>query len=152
MLDLVRRALKRVLRLVDGPPELPAGEHPELFHSSPRHRTYLLAAWALKHGVGFMGLAGTWLLAGVGAAQTQPQDLWVVVLLAALTCGLFSLQAFVGYASIRLDWEMRWYVLTDRSLRIREGIKRAAQLQHQAEERRVLQCQQQPTADPATAA
>lgn len=31
-------------------------------------------------------------------------------------------QLVVGYASIRLDWEMRWYVLTDRSLRIREGI------------------------------
>ena len=32
------------------------------------------------------------------------------------------LQAPVTYALVRLDYEMRWYVVTDRSLRIREGI------------------------------
>ncbi len=31
-------------------------------------------------------------------------------------------QAALGLALIRLDWEMRWYIMTDRSLRIREGI------------------------------
>jgi len=31
-------------------------------------------------------------------------------------------QAPVTYAMVRLDYEMRWYIVTDRSLRIREGI------------------------------
>jgi hypothetical protein len=30
-------------------------------------------------------------------------------------------QAFVSYAMIRMDWELRWYMTTDRSIRIREG-------------------------------
>jgi len=31
-------------------------------------------------------------------------------------------QAPVTYAMVRLDYEMRWYIVTDRSLRIREGV------------------------------
>lgn len=31
-------------------------------------------------------------------------------------------QAPIGYALVRIDYEMRWYLVTDRSLRIREGI------------------------------
>ena len=30
-------------------------------------------------------------------------------------------QAFVSYAMIRIDWELRWYMTTDSSIRIREG-------------------------------
>lgn len=35
--------------------------------------------------------------------------------------GLLLVQALVSYAVIRIDWEMRWYMTTDRSVRIREG-------------------------------
>jgi uncharacterized membrane protein YdbT with pleckstrin-like domain len=35
--------------------------------------------------------------------------------------GLLAQMPFT-FAAVRLDWEMRWYVTTDRSLRIREGI------------------------------
>jgi hypothetical protein len=31
-------------------------------------------------------------------------------------------QAPIGYALVRIDYEMRWYLVTDRSLRIREGV------------------------------
>lgn len=34
---------------------------------------------------------------------------------------LLVFQAAVSYALLRLDWELRWYMTTDRSLRIREG-------------------------------
>jgi membrane protein YdbS with pleckstrin-like domain len=37
---------------------------------------------------------------------------------------LFLLQLFFTYALLRLDYEQRWYILTDRSLRIREGVLR----------------------------
>jgi membrane protein YdbS with pleckstrin-like domain len=36
--------------------------------------------------------------------------------------GFVVVQAPVTYALIRLDYEMRWYIVTDRSLRIREGV------------------------------
>src|SRR5262249_54563002 len=35
---------------------------------------------------------------------------------------LFLAQIPVTYAVVRLDWEMRWYIVSDRSLRIRAGI------------------------------
>lgn len=38
-----------------------------------------------------------------------------------LAIGLLLVQALVSYAVIRIDWEMRWYMTTDRSVRIREG-------------------------------
>jgi Predicted membrane protein len=34
---------------------------------------------------------------------------------------LLVLGAFWSYALLRIDWELRWYMTTDRSLRIREG-------------------------------
>jgi membrane protein YdbS with pleckstrin-like domain len=34
---------------------------------------------------------------------------------------LLVAQAAISYALLRLDWELRWYMTTDRSLRIREG-------------------------------
>jgi membrane protein YdbS with pleckstrin-like domain len=36
--------------------------------------------------------------------------------------GLWLLSLPLGYALRRLEWELRWYIMTDRSLRIREGV------------------------------
>jgi len=36
--------------------------------------------------------------------------------------GLFLLQLPLTYAVVRLNYELRWYIVTDRSLRIREGV------------------------------
>jgi hypothetical protein len=45
--------------------------------------------------------------------------LWV---LKGLTILAYLAQVFVTYAVLRLDYEMRWYMVTDRSLRIRSGV------------------------------
>jgi membrane protein YdbS with pleckstrin-like domain len=46
-----------------------------------------------------------------------------LVLLAEIVGFAFLIvQAPVTYAMVQLDYEMRWYIVTDRSLRIREGI------------------------------
>lgn len=36
--------------------------------------------------------------------------------------GLYLLQIPITYAVVRLDYEMRWYMVTDRSLRLRHGV------------------------------
>jgi len=46
----------------------------------------------------------------------------LLLLFEILGLALLFLQAPVTYAMVRLDYEMRWYIVTDRSLRIREGI------------------------------
>ena len=121
MLDLVRTILQRVLKLHGGMPEAPVGEHPEMFRASSKHLTYLLALWALRTGVTGMALLVPLAVAAVALAQRQDMPGLAIALVVVFVV-LFGAFAFVGYASIRLDWEMRWYVLTDRSLRIREGI------------------------------
>ncbi len=50
---------------------------------------------------------------------------WAVPVLLALEFvgfGFFLGQAFVSYTVLRLDYEQRWYMVTDRSLRIRSGV------------------------------
>lgn len=50
---------------------------------------------------------------------------WVFPLLKFLEYGgivVYLLQIPVTYAMVRLDWEQRWYIVTDRSLRIRTGL------------------------------
>ncbi len=51
----------------------------------------------------------------------------VVRLLATIEwigAGIFVLQLPFTYMLVRLDYRMRWYILTDRSLRVREGVNR----------------------------
>lgn len=50
---------------------------------------------------------------------------WVMLLIElAELAGIagFVLQLPFTFAAVRLDWELRWYIVTDRSLRIRAGI------------------------------
>lgn len=47
---------------------------------------------------------------------------WVLPTLECLGFALALLQLPFTYALLRLDYEQRWYLVTDRSLRIREGI------------------------------
>lgn len=42
--------------------------------------------------------------------------------------GLFVMQLPVSLLFVLLDWEMRWYIVTDRSLRIREGVWKVNEL------------------------
>ena len=37
-------------------------------------------------------------------------------------------QFFITYATVRLDYELRWYIVTDRSLRVRSGIWRVDEM------------------------
>jgi Bacterial PH domain len=50
---------------------------------------------------------------------------WVFPLLAFLEfagLAVYFIQLFLTYAAVRLDYELRWYVVTDRSLRLRSGV------------------------------
>lgn len=121
MLDLVRRLLKRFLLVSDAAPEAPLGEHPEVFRASRKHLTYLVVGWALKHGFVWLVTASA-IVGGIVAVAVGGHDTWIAWVLGIGALVWLVTFSLVGYASIRLDWDMRWYILTDRSLRIREGI------------------------------
>lgn len=121
LLEPVRRALLRLLCVSSAPPEAPRGEHIEVFRASPRYLTYLLLAWALRSAFITLVMGGSVTGACI-AIIVEEHVVWPALLLGGATvCFIFTF-VFISYAAIRLDYEMRWYVLTDRSLRIREGI------------------------------
>lgn len=121
MLDPLRRFLRRFLQVTDEPPEVPLGEQPEVFRASPRHLTYLLAQWAIKVGVVALSFGGG-IVGAVAAILAEGKEPTIALVIGVLGGAWLAGYALFTYASIRLDYDMRWYVLTDRSLRIREGI------------------------------
>ena len=111
----LRTAVLKLLRLPAGPPEPPpGGAVVRIFNASPKYLRYRLLTVFIGALVGLT--LSVLLLFG---AMAEGGILWFAF--AAET--LFSaLAVFFGYFTARLDFEMRYYILTDRSVRIREGV------------------------------
>lgn len=122
-----------------------------VFRAGRNYYRYKLAVWGLKQLGAVAGLAAFLvlrpLLDGVPVPQPihklltsarvvavpvdpetgEPRRLRVgdisglLLLLEAIGLTTFAAQLPFTYALVRLDFEMRWYIVTDRSLRIREG-------------------------------
>lgn len=54
--------------------------------------------------------------------RMPPWTMNLVTLAEMLAIAGFILQLPVTFAAVRIDWELRWYIVTDRSLRIRAGL------------------------------
>ena len=115
---LVVRMLK-----VPAEPEPPAGDHLEVFRAAPAWFNYRRIVWALQTlFVGaILGSVGFGLALGVTAAEKKGEVL-VLSVIGCVVVAAFLGQTVVRYVTLRLDYEMRWYMVTDRSLRIREGV------------------------------
>jgi membrane protein YdbS with pleckstrin-like domain len=116
MYEPLKRAALAILRTPHDPPEPPAGSHAsvEIFRASPRYLSYrMLGFWV---HVAFVVLVELVVVgASVGSGQAAIGAVAVVV--AAILC----VQLFLDYFAIRLDFDLRHYIVTDRSLRVREG-------------------------------
>ena len=117
MFALLRTPILELLRCPLEPPGPPAGSHESVvvFRAAPSYLRYrLLGMW--------LGLASFALLELVGiVALVLTLGLLGFALALALACIAVG-KAFVFYVITRLDYEMRYYIITDRSLRIREGV------------------------------
>jgi membrane protein YdbS with pleckstrin-like domain len=119
---------RRVIRWfrVPAEPEPPAGDSASIrvFRAAPEYFRYKLIGWA----IGQLGtLVGLLVGLGIGLAFL---DRWLGSGLIGALIAFFAGLAWVGYfaqlpvtfVALHLDYEMRWYMLSDRALRIREGI------------------------------
>lgn len=123
--DPIKAVALRILRAPSEPPAVPAGHHASarVFRASRRYlwcRLILLFGAAL--GVVVLDLLGTGILF-VLPASIDFSDLegWWTVLGGGLALAALVLVTFVQYLAVRIDYDMRYYIVTDRSLRIREG-------------------------------
>lgn len=99
------------------PPTLPArqGDFCRSFHPSRRYLSYLkVCFWIVAILIDLL-ILGTWL----AILLVSP---WGGALLAVPALVLAVLPDIVAYVAIHLKYDTMWYVMTDRSLRLRRGI------------------------------
>ena len=120
----VRALLLQLLR-VPSQPQPPAGEAGRVltFRASRRYFGYRAAVWGIQQAVAVAALIGG-LIFFRTVALNVPAGVprfsgWGVLELYAWAA--FVLQLPFSFMLLRLDFEMRWYMLGERSLRIREG-------------------------------
>ena len=127
MYNSFRHFAERLLRIPHDPVP-PPGDHvsTRIFLAAPNYYKYLLCLWGLRAFVGFLAVIVAIVVPFSVMAFTFAKQgkawailLWLipmVVILLNILSSLFLL------AVLRLNFEKRWYVVTDRSLRIREGV------------------------------
>lgn len=116
MVEGIKQLLMAVLRLPRLPPAPPGGAHAhvQVLRASPRLLTYRTVVWLLGFAPYLLGIT-----MALGATLASQQHAAVgVVVGAAVFAGLMLVAQYVG---LRLDYDLRYYVITDKSLRIREG-------------------------------
>ncbi|MFQ5349051.1 MAG: PH domain-containing protein [Thermoanaerobaculia bacterium] len=129
MLESLQGRIRRLLK-VPPEPDPPLGEPSSVrvFRAAPGFLRYRLLAWGWKQVAGLIGL-----VAGVQFFQFGLVELaqrralsWVpwswIELGEYLVIAGFVIQVGYSLVLVTLDFRYRWYMITDRSLRIREGL------------------------------
>ena len=118
------RVVELLLRLLRVPPEpqVPVeARNVRVFRAAPSYFRYKLATWALAQLGALIGLVTATALSSPG--ENVGDVVVTLYRLGEIAAWVFFVgQAVFSLAVLRLDFDMRWYVLSDRSLRIREGI------------------------------
>lgn len=126
---------------VPAEPELPAGApgSVQVFRAADGYLRYRLSAWMVRQVGVLFGIAlilGVTHVPAVAAAveQIPIRPIKQLLGLAAqfsffefIALAAFLVQAPFGFLGVFLDYEYRWYMVTDRSLRIREGVWRVSE-------------------------
>ncbi len=128
----LRSRLLRLLR-VPAEPSAPAGdEDVQVFRASPNYFRYrlvgwflrtLAATWGLVLALGLSARYGQYLPSRIGPFPESTLMMMIGAIELAALAGVI-VQATMSLLLTRLDFEQRWYVVSDRSLRTREGLVR----------------------------
>jgi uncharacterized membrane protein YdbT with pleckstrin-like domain len=114
-------------------PEPPPGDESStrLFRAAPNFYKYLIFLWALRTIAVVAILLPTEILPFVTGFDWEKKlrgFAFVVLPLPALIFTIALIQRLFALALVRLDFEKRWYLVTDRSLRVREGIVKVREM------------------------
>src|SRR5580765_5839719 len=116
MYELLKSIVFPLLKVEESEPTPPAGSHDafQVFRACPAFLSYKLFFWKLYAVILAVSVAAV-------SAGLLLFNRWFIVLVVPLV--LFAaFKAAVFYVTTRLNYDMRWYVVTDRSLLIREGV------------------------------
>lgn len=116
-----RGVVLRVLRVPPNPVP-PPGTPPRVFRAANAFYVLRVLRFLFVQIFAAMGavLMTVFLL---GAMEKAPRNVITTILVVeAVTWTIFFAQLLFGLSVVRLDYEMRWYMLSDRAIRVREGI------------------------------
>jgi uncharacterized membrane protein YdbT with pleckstrin-like domain len=111
---LVKSAVLELFRAPATPPDAPSGSHAhvQVMRAAPSYLRYRLVGLAILAGFAALGALGS-LIAGIFAPP-------LLIVTGVIVLVLFPL-LLVAYFAVRVDYDLRYYVITDRSVRVREG-------------------------------
>jgi uncharacterized membrane protein YdbT with pleckstrin-like domain len=121
--SLIYRSLAALVeRLLAIPPSpgAPPGDEgtARVFRASPRFYLYRLLGWGVRR---CFSLVITVSVLMALTREGEPAAPWARAIFTGVLA-VFALQTLVAWVALRLDYEKRWYLVTDRSLRIRQGV------------------------------
>jgi uncharacterized membrane protein YdbT with pleckstrin-like domain len=113
-----------VLRLVRVPaePHVPEGaeESVRVFNAGRNYFTWRLILWGLANAAVVLGFLMAFRFSFNPTLPPLGRTIWLA--LEAVAAAAFVASIPITYFLQRLNYEMRWYIVTDRSLRIRSGV------------------------------
>ncbi len=115
----MRGLLLRLLR-VPAEPALPEGtaNSVRVFRAGRNYLLWRLLIWGLFHLSLLILLVFPLVVQGVRSGRVHPALRGIAGVGGIVLTGM----AYVSYQAQRLNYEQRWYIVTDRSLRIRSGV------------------------------
>jgi uncharacterized membrane protein YdbT with pleckstrin-like domain len=125
---MMRALIERLLHLPPAPEPPPGDEaSARVFRAAPKYFKYRVVIWCIVTAFFLLIVLGQ--LIGTIAIFVETSHRrsssapgLVFAAFALVTFGIIVVTRLISLFVLRLDYERRWYVVTDRSLRIREGI------------------------------
>ncbi len=120
MIEGLKAPVLRMLR-VPAEPAPPAGsaESVRTFRASRKFYYLMLIRWCIVH---LATLAGFVVFLGMDFSSHLGKASLPVRIIETVAVALFFLQLPFSFLLVRFDYDLRWYIVTDRSLRIRYGL------------------------------
>lgn len=117
----LREAVLHYLR-VPPTPEPPPGSPPRIFRAAPNFLTLRLIRWGFGQIAGIFGIV--WAIYFFSMLDGRIPNIAMMLMRAGEVFAIAVLitNAVIGWMIVRLDYDLRWYMLSDRAIRIREGI------------------------------
>ena len=113
-----------VLRLARVPaePHVPEGaeESVRVFHAGRNYFAWRLILWGIANTAVALALLAAFVFSFIPRLQSLVRAIWSALMACAVAVFVASIP--ITYFLQRLNYEMRWYIVTDRSLRIRSGV------------------------------